>query len=248
VDDLQSEKEQIEEMRAWWVEYRLYIIAGVLVAISMLVGFNQYKSNKLAAEVAASELFESLAADVFDGNLDEAERVADELVSNFANTSYAAQSRLAMARLYMDKNRDQDAADVLNDLIVMRGNTALKNVGRLRLARVLLYQDKEQEVIDLLAGQDSTAFAGLYAEMRGDAFAALGEVTAASDEYRIALADTSQTVNRGLVQMKLIDLPEAAPAEPEPEAATEPEVATESEAVIEPDVEPILDDASGESE
>jgi predicted negative regulator of RcsB-dependent stress response len=233
VDDLQSEKEQIEEMRAWWVEYRLYIIAGVLVAIGMLVGVNQYKANKLAAEVEASELFESLAGSVFDGDLDEAEQVASELSSNYANTAYAAQSKLAMARLYMDKNRDQDAADVLTDLIAMRGNRALRNVGRLRLARILLYQDKAQDVVDLLADQDSTAFAGLYAEMRGDAYTALGQVADAGDAYRIALADTSQTVNRGLVQMKLIDLPEVIP---------EPEV----EAVIEPDVEEIADEVTDE--
>ena len=223
MDDLQSEKEQIEEMRAWWTEYGRYVIAGVLIAIGLLFGFNQYKSTKLAAQVEASELFESLVGHVFEGDLDDAESVADELANNYANTSYAAQSRLAMVRLYMDKNRDQDAADTLHELLAMRGNGALKHVGRLRLARILLYQDKAQEVIDLLADQTNEAFAGLYAEMRGDAYAALGQVDAAGDAYRVALADASQTVNRGLVQMKLIDLPELAP-------------------------EPISDDEAGESE
>ena len=47
----------------------------------------------------------------------------------------------------------------------------------------------------------------------------------------MALADTTQTVNRGVVQMKLLDLPEAAP-EPAPETApvAEPEAAPEEEA------------------
>ncbi len=241
MDDLQSEKEQLEEMRAWWAEYGRWVIAGVVIAIGLLVGFNQYQSNKVAAEVAASELFESLTEHVFDGNLDDAEGVADELASNYANTSYAAQSKLAMARLYMDKNRDQDAADALSELVAMRGNKALKNVGRLRLARVLLYQDKPQDVIDLLADRDGVAFAGLYAEVRGDAYAALGQIEEAGNAYRIALADTSQTVNRGLVQMKLIDLPEAAPAAPD---ANTPE----ADAVTEPDAEPISSDEDGEAE
>jgi len=248
VDDLQSEKEQLEEMRAWWAEYGRWVIAGVVIAIGLLVGFNQYQSSKVAAEVAASELFESLAGHVVDGNLDDAEAIADELANNYANTSYAAQSKLAMARLYMDKNRDQDAADALNELVAMRGNKALKNVGRLRLARVLLYQDKAQEVIDLLADRDGIAFAGLYAEARGDAYAALGQIEEAGNAYRIALADTSQTVNRGLVQMKLIDLPEAAPAAPEAAPAAPEESAPEADPVIEPDAEPISGDEAGESE
>lgn len=218
MDDLQSEKEQLEEMRAWWSEYGRYVIAGVVIAVGLLIGFNQHQSNKVAAEMEASVLFETLGGHVGDGDLDTAETVADELASNYANTSYAAQSKLAMARLYMDKNRDQDAADVLAELIEMRGNRALRYVGRLRLARIMLYQDKAQEVIDLLADQgDNPAFTGLYAEVRGDAYAALGQIAEAGDAYRIALADTSQTVSRGLVQMKLMDLPEVAPSLPDSE-------------------------------
>ena len=248
MDDLQSEKEQLEEIRAWWADYGRYVIAGVVIAVALMVGFNQYKSNKLTAELEASALFESLAGHVFEGDLDDAELVADELANNYANTSYAAQSRLAMARLYMDKNRDQDAADVLRELLEMRGNGALRHVGRLRLARILLYQDKPQEVVDLLVGQDNKAFAGLYAEALGDAFAALGQVEAAGESYRIALADTSQTVNRGLVQMKLIDLPDEQPDVPEAGGAEPEASAPGPDAVTEPDAEPVSDDEAGESE
>jgi predicted negative regulator of RcsB-dependent stress response len=224
VDDLQSEKEQIEELRAWWSANGRYVIAGVLIAVGLLVGFNQYKSSKLAAQVAASELYDTLVEHVSDGDLDAALVVADELASDYANTAYAAQSKLAMARLYMDKNRDQDAADALTELVNMRGNRELKLVGRLRLAKVLLYQDKPQEVIDLLSSQDDEAFAGLYAEVLGDAYAALGRIDDAAESYRVALADTTQTVNRGIVQMKLIDLPDAPPAE---EAAGTTDVSTD---------------------
>ena len=219
MDDLQHEKEQIEEIRAWWAEYGRYVIAGVVLAVAGLFGWNQYQDSKFAAQAAASDLFESLTVHVDDGDLEDAEGVASELATDYANTAYAAQSKLAMARLYMDKNQDQDAADVLGELLAMRGNDELRAVGRARLARILLYQNKPQEVVDLLEGDETTAFAGLYAESLGDAFAVLGNVEKAGDAYREALADTSQTVNRGLVQMKLLDLPEAsAEAAPEPEA------------------------------
>jgi predicted negative regulator of RcsB-dependent stress response len=245
VDDLQSEKEQIEEMKAWWAENGRYVIAGVVIAVGLLIGFSQYKSSKLEAQIEASELFESLAEHVYEGDLDDAQSVADELANNYANTAYAAQSKLAMARLYMDKNRDQDAADALRELLAMRGNGALKQIGRLRLARVLLYQDKPQEVVDLLADQENAAFAGLYAEMRGDAYAALGQVAEAGDAYRVAMADTTQTVNRALVQMKLLDLPEVvAVVEPAPETIVEPPV----EPTAEPEMEAAPEEEAGESE
>ena len=245
MDDLLSEKEQLDQMRAWWSEYGRYVIAGVVIAVGLLVGFNQYQSSRLEAQVEASELYEELAIHVADGDLDEAEAVADNLANNFANTTYAAQSKLAMARLYMDKNRDQDAADVLNELQALRGNAELKQIGRLRLARILLYQDKAQEVVDLLADAELNAFSALNNELLGDAHVALGNIELAGEAYRKALADPSPapTINRGLVQMKLADLPDAEAVAAAAEDAIEAPVASE---VVEEVVEAV--DEVGEAE
>lgn len=223
MDDLQSEKEQLEEIRAWWSEYGTVVVAGVVVAVGAMFGLNAYNDSKLAAQVEASELFETLALHVTDGKLDDAESVADDLVNNYANTTYAAQSRLAMARLYMDQNRDQDAADTLIELLAMNDDDELKNVARLRLAHVLLYQDKPQEVVDLLADVNVGAFNSLYDEQRGDAYTALGQFEDAGDAYRRALADPSPNpvVDRALVQMKLVDLPATVVAEVAEEPAVE---------------------------
>jgi predicted negative regulator of RcsB-dependent stress response len=229
VDDLQSEKEQIEEMRAWWSKYGNVVIAGVVIGIAGIIGVNQYNANKLETQVEASELFETLVGHVVDGDVDGAEFVADDLSANYANTAYAAESKLALARLYMDQNRDQDAAETLQQLLDMSANDGLQNIGRLRLAAVLLYQDKAQEVIDLLEGVDEPSFAALANELRGDAYAALGEYQQAADAYNLALNDPSPspTIDSALVQMKLIDLPEVVVAEAGQEAAATEEPAVE---------------------
>ena len=119
-------------------------------------------------------------------------------------------------------------------MLAMRGNDALKNVGRLRLAHVLLYQDKPQEVADLLEGVEVVAFAALYDELLGDAYAALGRTAEAGDAYRRAMADPSPTptIDRALVQMKLVDLPEvvvAKNAEPGEAAEVDDEVEASDE-------------------
>jgi predicted negative regulator of RcsB-dependent stress response len=251
VDDLQSEKEQLEEMRAWWSEYGKVVIAGVVIGIAGLIGFNQYNASQLESQVAASELYEMLVEHVVDGDLDGAEFVADDLVANYADTAYAAQSKLALARLYMDQNRDQDAADSLRELLAMGADDGLQNIGRLRLARVLLYQDKAQEVVDLLEGTDAPSFAALTNEALGDAYAVLGDYQQAADAYNRALTDPSPspTIDPALVQMKLIDLPEVVVAEAEQqEQSEEPEVVAEPEASEQPESSdaPVAED--GESE
>ena len=238
MDDLQSEKEQIEEMRAWWSEYGKVVVAGIVIGVAGLVGYNQYNSNQLTTQVEASERFETLVTHVVDGDVDDAEFVADDLAANYADTIYAAQSKLALARLYMDQNRDQDAADTLRELLDMSADKNLQSIGRLRLANVLLYQEKPEEVVELLEGSESEAFAGLTNETLGDAYTALGEYDKARDAYNAALLDPSpsQTVDRGLVQMKLTDLPQVAVAEADAAAAaTESVDETSTEDAVEDD-------------
>jgi predicted negative regulator of RcsB-dependent stress response len=208
VDELLSEKEQIERMRTWWSEYGAYVVGGVVLGAAILFGFNYYQSSQVQAEVAASVLYDNLTEQVVGGDLEAAEATARELSDKHAGSSYAAQSHLAMARLYMDKNRDLDAAASLRGLLDMDGYEAFKSIARLRLARVLLYQDQPEEVLTLLEGQGTDAFAARYAEVRGDAYVALGRFNEARSAYEAALMEQLPVVDQALVQLKLLDLPE----------------------------------------
>jgi len=234
VDDLLSEKEQIEQFRSWWSEYGAYVIGGIVIGAGLLFGINYYQNAKLTAQLNASTAYEALLVQIVDGDLDEAEVTAHEIASLYGETSYVGQAGLAMARLYMDKNRDLDAADALKAVIDGNANDELKHVARLRMARIYLYQDKAQEVVDLLATQDAGAFAAAYGEILGDAYAALGRIAEAEDAYQKILMGTSSqsSVDQQLVQWKALDLPVVAPeaAEPEPLTAVEE---SESEAAPE---------------
>lgn len=227
MDDLLSEKEQIDQFRAWWSEYGAYVIGGIVIGAGMLFGINYYQSAKLQAQLDASAAYEALIVQVVDGDLDEAEATANEIETLYTETSYVGQAGLAMARLYMDKNRDQDAADSLKSVVDGNANDELKLVARLRLARIYLYQDKAQEVVDLLSGSSDEAFASAYGEVLGDAYTALGRIAEAQDAYQKVLMDpaSQNTIDQQLVQWKALDLPEIAllpeTVEPDPETAVE---------------------------
>ena len=223
MDDLLSEKEQIEQMRNWWSVYGGYVIFGIAAGAILLFGVNYYQNSKMNAQLEASSLYQQLTDNVVDGKLEEAEVAAGELAASYADTPYAAQAELALARLYMDKNRDEDAADALRELLAGDGDEEIKQVARLRLARILLYQDKPQDVVDLLEGEDTEAFGALYAEVLGDAYAVLERFDDAEAAYQRVLMDplAQGTVNQQLVQWKALDLPAADSVEPETEAESE---------------------------
>ena len=252
MDDLLSEKEQIEQIRSWWSEYGGYVIGGLGLGIAVLAGYNYYQNSKLEAQLEGSAMYESLTQHVVSGSLEEAEIVASELGMKYADTSYAAQAKLAMARLYMDKNRDQDAMDILNELLANPADEATKHVARARLARLLAYQGKQQEVIDLLEDQDSEAFAAIYNELLGDAYYALGRIEDAQAAYQRVMLDplATATVDQQLVQWKALDLPEPAAEEPtvaEPEAQEiVDEPAAEEPAAEEPAVDETVEPSEAE--
>ena len=213
-DELKTEEEQLEEMRAWWSENGTYVIVGVGIAILGWFGYNYQQDAKLDAQAEASALYDTLADHVVDGKLEEAEVIVAEIDEEYAGTAYVGQSKLAMARLYMDKNRDEDAANVLRELLELQGLEELKLVAAIRLSKILLYQDKAEEALAVVEGSDSEAFAARFAEARGDALVALERFDEAREAYLAAIASPSAnaTIDTTFVQLKLIDLPAEEPA------------------------------------
>lgn len=224
MDDLLSEKEQIEQIRTWWSEYGNYVIGGVLAGAIGLFGYNYYQNSQMNARLEASALYESMTNYVVSGDLERAVSTTSQLETEYGSTVYASQAKLAMGRLYMDRNRDQDAVDVLRALIDSDAGEELKDVARARVARILLYQDKAQDAVDLLEGRDSVAFGAIFSELLGDAYHALGRIEDAEAAYRSALMNpmAQSTIDQEFVQWKVLDLPQTAvAAEPSEEPAVE---------------------------
>lgn len=209
-----SEKEQLDELRSWWQENRAWVLGGIAIGLVAIFGLRYYQGNQQESALQASARYEALVNEVADDDLEPAIEIANALFAENGDTVYAEQARLAMARLYMDRGRDADAAEVLRPLAQSRGDNPLRLVARLRLARVLLYQDKPQEALDLLEMPGDTAFAARFNEAIGDAHFALGNIAEAAAAYEAVLADSAsqQTVNVQFVRMKLADLPDSADA------------------------------------
>ncbi len=225
-----SEKEQLEEIRAWWAENGRFVIAGVILGVAAIVSWNQWQSRIETTRIGASNLFEEVMTAVGNGDAAAAEAAAQDLYLNYEGTVYPNQARLAMARLYMDRGRDQDAADALRKVLATDKSEEIQMVARLRLAKILLYQDKPGEVIELLKGHEEGGFAARYNEMLGDAYAAEGDYALAEQAYQAALSESRnlRTVDNTLIQLKLNDLPDPAELAQTSAATDEGEVVEET--------------------
>jgi predicted negative regulator of RcsB-dependent stress response len=130
-----------------------------------------------------------------------------------ATSPYADQADLALARAAIESRKLDDAAQRLKSVADGSKDPELRVAARTRLARVLIEQGKFDESLALLDAASAGAFAALYHDIRGDAFAGKGDPAAARREYDAALAAAKGDVriDTAYIELKQSALP-AAPA------------------------------------
>ena len=210
MDEFLSEKEQIQYIREWWQENRSYILTALIIVIGGVTGNNAWKSSVTEKQLSASSLYESLAVEISENNLEAGEMIADQINEDYSDTVYYEKAKLAMAYFYMSQSRDEDAANSLRNILSKSSDSELSLIAEMRLAKIMLYQKKYQEVIDMLKGNIGHAFETKYSELLGDAYFGLEEFDKAEFAYMAALKNTNQAqiVDASLIQMKINDLPD----------------------------------------
>ena len=210
MDEFLSEKEQIQYIREWWQENRSYILTALIIVIGGVTGNNAWKSSVTEKLLSASSLYESLAVEISENNLEAGEMIADQISEDYSDTVYYEKAKLAMAYFYMSQSRDEDAANSLRNILSKSSDSELSLIAEMRLAKIMLYQKKYQEVIDMLKGNIGHAFETKYSELLGDAYFGLEEFDKAEFAYMAALKNTNQAqiVDASLIQMKINDLPD----------------------------------------
>jgi predicted negative regulator of RcsB-dependent stress response len=210
VDEFLSEKEQIQYIREWWQENRSYILTALIIVIGGITGNNAWKSSIIEKQLSASSLYESLAVEISENNLEAGEIITDQITEDYSDTVYYEKAKLAMAYFYMSQSRDEDAANSLRSILSKSSDSELSLIAEMRLAKIMLYQKKYQEVIDMLKGNTGHAFETKYSELLGDAYFGIEEFDKAEFAYMAALQNTNQAqiVDASLIQMKINDLPD----------------------------------------
>lgn len=214
MDEFLSDHERAEQLKKWWAENYKAILAGIVVAAAILAGWRWWQHRVESRSLAASAQYAQLDGLLSSGRGPEAVALGNKLMSGYGDTPYAALAALTLAKYEVLSGRPDDAMQMLDWVIQHGKDASLKRLARLRLAEIKLAVGDPQAALKILAVASPGGFAPLYAELRGDAYAKLGEFAEARAAYRQALAEwTPDMGDKSLVRMKLDDLRRApAPA------------------------------------
>ncbi len=207
MDDYLSENEQWERFLAWLKENGPWIIAGLAVGALVIGGWRWWQAHANTADLAASARYGEVLQAFNSGNRGHALQLIDELQRDHAGSPYTDQANLAAARVFVESNELDQAAQRLSTVMQKSRDPELATIARLRLARVEISMRKPDAALDTLGAPQAGAFASRYHEIRGDAYFAKGDQAAALDEYHAALLAAGPSLaENNVLNLKIDDL------------------------------------------
>jgi predicted negative regulator of RcsB-dependent stress response len=202
-----TDDEQLEAVKHWFTEYAPWLTGGVLVGAAVFFGIQYFHKYTNDRGLKAATEFSAMTAALQTNDHEKSRRIAEGLIKEHANSPYADQAHLTLARLDVDENQLDKAVATLTLVMNDSKDMELRQIARLRLARVLTDQGKPDDSIKLLADPIPAAFAAPYHEVRGDAYLAKKDTAHAVTEYQQALASADLGgINSSLLELKLQDL------------------------------------------
>lgn len=206
-DELLTDEQEAARARQWLRENGGFIAAGIVLGLGGLFGWQYWQDYQTSQAGSASVVWEQLRSAITGERFNEVNETLELLESDYANSPYLDQARLALAKTHMERNDVAAAAEQLGKLATTGSDPYLSRLGELRLAQILLFQEQYDEALTTLGAADETALAALYYELQGDVYYAQGHFEDARNAYEAALAQgVPGVIDRAFVQMKLDDV------------------------------------------
>ncbi|WP_316368137.1 YfgM family protein [Candidatus Thiodiazotropha sp. CDECU1] len=202
MSEYQTEEEQVEAIKRWWKENGTSVIAGLVIGLGGVFGWQAWGSYKDRIGAEAAIAFNQMVAAVDRGDKPSAVKQAELMRSDYDN-SYGIFAAMAEARVKLDEGDVATAITRLEWASQNADNPALKQLVQLNLARLLINQG-ELDSAEKLVASEQGGFAGEFAVIRGDIAFARGDRATAAAAYAQAMA--LEVSDRNLLQMKLDDL------------------------------------------
>jgi predicted negative regulator of RcsB-dependent stress response len=202
IDYNKTDDEQAEDIKTWWKENGLSVVAGIALAIAALFGWEYWQKHQINQKEAASTLYTE-AQTAPDDTL--ATVKTQTLQADYTKSPYASLASLETAKKHAEKGEYDEAAVALRWVIDHSKDVDLKNVASVRLARVLASIGKYDEALQLASQNYGKSYESVLEEIKGDIYSAQQKIDEARKAYESAIAAAKNNSGE-LIKIKLDNL------------------------------------------
>ena len=195
-----SEEEQVDKIKKWWNSNGKQIIAGAVIGLAGVFGWNYYNDYQDNQALDARTLYLNYASD--SNNVGS----YNKLINEHPSSSYTDQATLLMAKYLFDAGSYSLALDAIKPLISNQ-SSIISSTAVLRVASIYLQLGQHDEALSTLNIESGEGFSGLIYNLTGDVYLDLGNSDEAKKYYLLAIENITENSNlTQLIQIKLDDL------------------------------------------
>lgn len=205
VDVYASDEEKGEQLKQWWRANGRSLIAGLAIGLAAVFGWQAWERHQDTQAAEASAIYNQLMVALSSSERDAGLELGKRIMTEYSGSPYAALAALTVAKLRLEAGEPEGALDNLQWAMKHADDPSIARLARLRLARLYLAQDNPDEALKLVE-QAPGAYEAAFAELRGDVYAAKGDLDGARKAYTQALAQVIPgSPGAALLRMKLSD-------------------------------------------
>ncbi len=208
-EEFETEEQRIEALLKWWKDNKRSVVAGLILGVVIVVGWNSWKAHQQEQAEQASAIYQKILAISLDESKAETlEKLANQLSNDYGSTAYSAFAALFLAKVKVDAGDLPAAMTTLQSALKEAPYEGFENLVRLRMLRILMAQNKAEEAMQVLASIDQAKagkFEPQFEAIKGDALLQLKRPNEAITAYQRA---EELGLQSGYVRMKLDDLAE----------------------------------------
>ena len=195
-----TEEEEVDKIKKWWDSNGKQIIAGAVIGLAGIFGWNTYNDYQDNQALNARTLYLSYAAD--SNNVG----AYDKLIKEHSSSSYVDQAKLLMSKYLFDAGSYSLALDTIKPLMNSQ-SSIISSTAILRVASIYLQLGQHDEALSTLNIESGEGFSGLIYNLTGDIYLDLGNSDEAKKYYGLAIENITENSSlTQLIQIKLDDL------------------------------------------
>ena len=202
-----TEEEQLQAIKKWWLRYNTPILVLLSVVMLSVAGYRYWNWHHEKILTQASTVYERLMVSFSEHKNKEIRSYANQLIKEYGQTVYADAARMTLAKIYVTKDQDEKAKQLLDEVALHSEVPAFKQIAKIRIARLLVAQKSFDQALNEIAVIDDNAYMTIVNELKGDIFLEKGDYQQAIKLYKQAINEAkTHGIGNLFLEMKTNEL------------------------------------------